>query len=73
MNEYPEVDAQIFCFTKQFGSIPSSSMSPGDIVLVTGSPTTMGTTGAPILYLCITSGSKHSIYSVSGSYVSQAW
>ena len=59
------VSAPYLVLSTTNSAIPSGSMYPGYIALVTGSDGTSAT-----LYFCVRSGSGEAIYSVAGTYVS---
>ncbi len=65
------VSGSKFIFRTTNTSIPSSSMSPGEIIFFTGAGT-VGVTGTNLFYVCVPSGSKNAIYVLSGSFVSAA-
>lgn len=71
INATGAVSGSKFIFRTTNTSIPSSSMSPGEIIFFTGAGT-VGVTGTDLFYICVPSGSKRAIYVISGSFVSAA-
>lgn len=65
------VSGSRFIFRTTNTSIPSGTMSPGDIIFFTGA-SPLGASGINLFYVCVPSGSKNAIYVLSGSFVSAA-
>src|SRR4030067_3721894 len=66
LNVSGAISGSRFIFRTTNTSIPSGTMSPGDIIFFTGAA--VGVTGTNLFYVCVPSGSKNAIYVLSGSF-----